>query len=302
MKKKFLLLLTPLLALFMAGCEKTFKSPVFTGKYNFFDYKYNIPGYSGQDYASHAQNIYLIVSLVLMVVFLIALRKMSKSGVTKLISFIGIFITVLYLIKSTWESYYDIKQLGEFNFNLLPLDTCSIIMPAAIIAGLGKGKIQHVAECWLATGGIVGGIATMLFLNALKFYPYLSFGAFYSMTWHFLMVFTGLLIIVKDHLEWNYGVVVKGFLFHVIFSAVVIPVDFIFDLDFMLYKNLGGVPFFEDVAGKLTSLKLGFLNPLLMLALYFAAFNLIYFAVVLIRKIISAFKNGKKSAKLKNHV
>ena len=80
MKKKFLLLLTPLLALFMAGCEKTFKSPVFTGKYYFFDYKYNIPGYSGQDYASHAQNIYLIVSLVLMVVFLIALRKMSKAA------------------------------------------------------------------------------------------------------------------------------------------------------------------------------------------------------------------------------
>ena len=286
----------------MTGCEKSFKLPFFTGKYNFFDYKYNIQGYSGQDYGSHAQNIYLVVSFILMVVVLIVLRKLQKNTVTKIIGCIGIFITLLYLTKTTWESYYDIKQSGGFNFYLLPLDTCSIIMPAAILAGFGKGKIQRAAESWLVTGGIVGGIATMLFLNAFKYYPYLSFGAFYSMTWHFLMVFTGLLIIVKDHLEWNYEVVVKGFLFHVIFSAVVIPVDFIFDFDFMLYKNLGGVPFFEDVAGKLTSLKLGFLNPLLMLALYFAAFNVIYFAVVLIRKIISAFKNGKKSAKQKNHV
>ena len=32
---------------------------MFRGNYNFFDYKYNILGYTGQDYGGIAQNIYL---------------------------------------------------------------------------------------------------------------------------------------------------------------------------------------------------------------------------------------------------
>ena len=169
---------------------------MFTGNYNFFDYKYNIAGYTGQDYGSVAQYIYLGISVVLLVALLVLLRKSSKERVMKIIKGTSIFMIVLYIAKTTWESIYDIKLSGSFNTGLLPLDTCSIIMYAGLLAGFCKGKIGKAASSWLATGGVVGGIATMLYLNAFKYYPFFSFGAFYSMIWHFLMVFLGLLLIM----------------------------------------------------------------------------------------------------------
>ena len=139
---------------------------MFRGNYNFFEYKYNIVGYTGQDYGGFAQKLYLIISVILMVILLISLRKSSKEKVLKIIRGISIFLILFYIGKTTWESVYDIKLSGSFNTGLLPFDTCSIPMLAGLIAGFGKGKIKKYAECWLCTGGIVGGFATMLFLNA----------------------------------------------------------------------------------------------------------------------------------------
>lgn len=250
---------------------------MFKGNYNFFEYKYNISGYNGQDFGGIAQYTYLGLSLVLLIILLVIFRKASKEKVLKVIRVVSIFLIIFYVIKTTWESLYDIKLSGSFNNGLLPLDTCSIIMYAGLIASFGRGKIKDWAECWLATGGIVGGLANMLFLNAFKYYPFWSFGAFYSMIWHFLMVFLGAFLIVTNYVDMKkYSSVIYGFLFHLVISLIVIPIDFIFNFDFMLYRDLGGVPIFEGIANKLTAANLQLLNPLLMLCLYFLAFTIIF--------------------------
>ncbi len=259
---------------------------MFKGDYNFFDYKYNIVGYTGQDYGGIAQNLYLVISLVLMIALLVALRKSSKEKVLKIIKVVGVFLSLFYIFKTIWESYYDITLGGSFNKGLLPFDTCSIIMWAALISGFGKGKIKKMADAWISTGSVVGGFATMLFLNAFKYYPFFSFGAFYSMIWHFLMVFLGLLLIVTNYVDVKFSTIIKGSLFHLAISLIVIPIDFIYDFDFMLYKDLGGIPFFEDIASKFTSNGLQFLNPIMMLILYFVAFSLVILVSMLIKKLI----------------
>jgi len=262
---------------------------MFTGDYNYFDYKYNIPGYTGQDYGGFAQYFYLALSVVLLTVLLIALRKTPKERARKIIGFLGIFLTVFYIGKTTWESYYDITQNGGFNTYLLPLDTCSLIMPAGILAGFAKGRIQRLAECWVATGGIIGGFATMLFLNAFKYYPFLSFGATYSMVWHLLMVFMGLLILVTSRPPLPFSIAVCGFLFQLAAAVAVIPINYIFGFDFMMLKDMGSVPFFEGIASRLTENGLGFFNPLIMLSLYFIFYAIVWF-------IAAGIKNRKRSA------
>ncbi len=258
---------------------------MFRGNYNFFDYKYNIEGYNGQDFGGFPQYLYLIISVILLITLLVLLRKSSREKVLKIIRIISIFLIIFYIGKTTWESIYDIKLSGSFNTGLLPFDTCSIIMIAGLLAGFAKGKIKEYAECWLATGGIVGGFATMVHLNAFYYYPFLSFGGFYSMIWHFLMVFIGLLLIVTNYVDISYKTIIKGYIFHLIISIFIIPIDFIYNFDFMLYLNLGGVPIFEDVASKLTSMHLSILNPILMLILYFVAFNIIFMIPLIVKKI-----------------
>ena len=107
------------------------------------------------------------------------------------------------------------------------------------------------------------------------------------MIWHFLMVFLGLLLIVTKYIDIEYKSVVKGFLFHLVISLIVIPIDFIFDFDFMLYRELGGVPFFENVASNLTSKGLQILNPIMMLTLYYISFNIIFIIPLLLKRIKS---------------
>lgn len=252
--------------------------------YNFFDYKYNIVGYSGQHFGSIYQYIYLIGSIIIMILLLFFLRKMSKKRVLSIIQITSVFLIAFYLVKTIWESVYDIKLTGSFNTGLLPFDTCSIIMLASLLSGFGKGKIKELADSWLVTGGIVGGLGTMVSLNAFKYYPFFSFGAFYSMIWHFLMVFLGLLLIVNHSIEFKYSTIIRGFFFHIIISLVVIPIDYLFNFDFMMYKNLGGIPFFEDIGSYYTSINLPILNTLIMLVLYFLAFNIVFGIPLVINK------------------
>ena len=257
---------------------------MFQGDYHFFDYKYNISGYNGQDYGGIAQYLYLIISVITITILLIRLRKSSRDKVLKIIRFISIFLILFYLGKTTWESIHDIQYTGSFNTGLLPFDTCSIVMLATFLAGFGKGKLKKLAEDWLVTGGVISGLAVMIIMNAFNYYPFLSFGAFYSMIWHFLMVFIGLLLIVTNYVNISYKTVINGFLLHLFISMIVIPIDFIFNFDFMMYKNLGSIPIFEDIATYFTSINLQILNPMMMLLLYFLAFNLIYVIYLIIKK------------------
>ena len=258
---------------------------MFKGNYNFFDYKYNIEGYTGQDYTRYTQNLYLIISFIVMAVLLILLRKSKKERVLKVIRIVSIFLLLFYIGKTIWESYYDITQGGGFNYYLLPFDTCSFVMLAGLLSSFSKGKIKEYSDAWLSTGCILGGFATMIFLNAFKFYPFFSFGALYSMLWHFLMVFLGLLLIVTNYVPIEYKTILKGYLFHVIISIIVIPIDFIFGYDFMLYKDLESIPIFEDIGTKLTGMGLSFINPIIMLTLYCIAFNIIFGIPLIIKRI-----------------
>ena len=100
------------------------------------------------------------------------------------------------------------------------------------------------------------------------------------------MVFLGLLLIITNYVKMNYQTLLKGFGFHLIISFFVIIIDYVFNFDFMMYKDLGGIPFFEGLAGHFNEMNLSFLNPIMMLLLYFIAFNLIYLIVVGCRRIL----------------
>ena len=266
---------------------------MFPFKYSFFDYKYNIAGYEGQDFDGPARFIYLGVSVVLLVVLLIIFRKAKRENIRLYLRIMGIAMTTFYLIKTVWESVYDIGSGRGFNEYLLPFDTCSLVMWAGLLAGFAKGKVAKAAECWLATGSVVGGISNLLFLQALKYYPFFTFGAFYSMIWHFVMVFTGCLLLVTNYVECRFMTLLYGFIFHMAFSLIVIPLDYIRDYDFMLYRSAGGVPLFSALADQLNAHGLQWLTTIMMVHVYCAAFAIIVYVTLGIKKLVGLFTKKK---------
>ena len=273
---------------------------MFSG-YGFFDYKYDIQGYSGQDYNGPARFIYIGLVVVLTILFLILFRKAKKEQVDIYLKVLGIFMVAIYIIKTTWESIYDIARSGQFNVGILPFDTCSIVMWAGLLAGFGKGKLKKIGECWLSTGGLVGGISAALFLQAFNYYPFFTFGAFYSMLWHLIMVFTGFFLIVVGRVELNMKTVIYGYVFHFAVSLVVIPLNYFIGQDFMLYKSAGGAPLMESFATLLINNHLDFLVPIIMLIVYFGLFVfIIYFSLaikLLIKLITSLFVKKEETVK-----
>lgn len=268
---------------------------MFSG-YSFFDYKNNIEGYAGQDYDSIGRWIYIIGTVILLFILLIVFRKAKRETVHKYLRVIGIFMCGYYLTKTIWESYYDISTGVGFNTSLLPFDTCSLIMPAAIIAGFAKGKVQKASEAWLVTGGIVGGIGATLFLAALKYYPFFTFGAFYSMSWHFIMLFTGLWMLVTHYVEVDHKTLLYGFLFHLACTPIVVIINYALGTDFMFYLRLGGLPLLEGFGLDLYNKGLSFLNLLIALALFFATFAIVTYATKGIQLLISSIKHkGNKT-------
>lgn len=270
---------------------------MWTGQYGFFDYKGNITGYSGQDYMSPIQYILTAIGMVGVIFLLIFLRNMKKEKSKRMLWIMGIVFTSLYIIKTTWESYWDIKIGGGFNIWILPFDTCSIFMPALLVAGLSKKDsfVERVAAVFLATIGFAGGVANFIFLRGLKYYPMFSFGALYSFFWHLAMVFVALFIPTSKFHKFEWKDIFIGMIPLLLFSLFVIPFNYIKGLDFMLLNGAGGVPLIEGIAEKLINAHLRVFATLLMLVCYLAASSLMVSLYIGIPKLKNSIFSKKKS-------
>ena len=247
---------------------------MFSGNYGFFDYKGSIIGYTGQDYDGYGRLIYLIGSIVLLLVLLIVFRKAKRRTINIYLKVLGITMTCLYLGKTIWESYYDITVGSEhaFNLGILPFDTCSLIMYAGLLAGFAKGKLKKLADSRLITGCLVGGVSNLLFLQALKYYPFWTFGAMYSMFWHFIMVFTALWLLITNYCKLEFETLICASIFHFVFSIPVIIFDYITQFDFMLYYRAGGAPLISMLGDKMNEIHMNWVTTIVMVITYFALF------------------------------
>ena len=236
--------------------------------YNFFDYKYNIPNYGGEDF-DNLRYIFTIICLLTIPLVFIFLRKAKHQHVDIFLKVISILMIVLEITKVSWESYWDIKTGRGFNAGgILPFETCSLFMYTLLFAAWGKGGAKNCALAWISTIGFVGGMANAFFLNALKWYPILTFGAFHSMIFHWMMIFTAMLLIASGYKKFEWKDIFYAFIPHLIFSTFVITIDYAMKWDYMLYRDAGGVPFVEDVADKLNAQNLQFVTTLIMLGIY----------------------------------
>ena len=267
---------------------------MWNGNYSFFDYKYNIEGYSGQDYDGFGRTFYMWFALISIALLVILLRNLKEKYVNRYIKVMAVVMPVLEITKVTWESIWDVRTGRGFNWGgLLPIYTCSLFMYCMLLAAFTKGKVRDWCLCWIATIGFVGGISNVIFIRGLNWYPCWTFGAFYSMFFHWVMTFTAMLIVVTRLRRFRFSDIWRSFGLHVIFSAPVIAIDFIRDWDYMQYKDAGGVPLFEDLIEKLQKAGQGWLSVPIMLAVYLALTAALMALYIGLQKLISVCKKEK---------
>ena len=260
--------------------------------YHFFDYKYNIEGFSS-DFFSIPHIVYIILAFISVVVLMILLRKTNHKSLTIFLKVLSILMAVLELTKIIWESYWDISTGRGFNYGgILPLYTCSLFIYCLFFAAWGKGKAKDYSLAFLATICMTSGAIGVVYCNGLNYYPFWTFGAFYSLTFHYMMFLTGALLLSTGYKKLKWADIVYGWIPMVILALAAIPASYEYGADYMQIREGSGVPLFSSLATLLASINLRWVFSLIMLAAYMILSTVVVSCYKLVVKI-----NAKLQAK-----
>ena len=257
--------------------------------YKFFDDSHAMQraGYNGEDLFSAKQFIVMGLIFILIIVISILLRKARKEKLFLIYKVLAIIMPLNEIIKITYSTYFDFKNGDQFNWGgILPLYTCSMLLYFLPFVAFGKGKLRDYSIAFFATIGMVAGFSNFIYLSSASFYPIFSYGAFYSIFYHAVIVFVGMSLIITGVYKPTFKSVFDGMVPVVLFSIVVIPINFIIRyntndtwVDYMMLMNANGFPIIGDFSNMLASHGLLLVFSLLML---FVAYPLATLLIVLI--------------------
>lgn len=233
--------------------------------YGFFDYKYNISGFSS-DLFSTPHLVYII--LVYLLTFLLAwrLRHTDHRKIRTLLKVLFVCSLVLEIGKISWESYYDITTGRGFNKEgILPIYTCSLFIYTLPFAAWGRGKVKRAALSFLTTIGLLYGAIGVIYCNGLNFYPFWTFGAFYSLYFHSAMFATGVFLLMTGFHQPAWKDALWAMIPVLLLCLAAIPANHAWGSDYMMIYSGSGLPIYEDLAAALAAKGLRFVYTGIMI-------------------------------------
>lgn len=234
--------------------------------YGFFDYKYNIEGFDS-DLFSTPHIVYIALVYVLGFAAAYLLRGTKRKNITALLRVLAIVSLLFEIGKISWESYYDITTGRGFNKEgILPLYTCSLYIYTLFAAGFCRGRARDFALSFLTTIGLLYGAIGVVYCNGLNFYPFWTFGAFYSLYFHSAMFITGVFLLMTQYKKLDWADALYCMIPILLLAVIAIPVDYILKTDYMLVYSGGGVPLYEPLAESLAAKGLRPVYTVIMLA------------------------------------
>ena len=122
-------------------------------------------------------------------------RQMSEERVRTVIR----AVTALLWALEIWKIVFVLAVTGSRNPNdFVPLYYCSLVLYAGLFASFGKGALRRFGDVFLATGSLVGGACFLFFPStSLPRYPFFHLISFQSFLLHGVMVFVGLLMLMR---------------------------------------------------------------------------------------------------------
>lgn len=253
----------------------------------FFDYTAKLTE-GGKDYDTMATP-FLIFTFVSIPVICFLLRKKSKDWMTKYFKIVSIVWMCLEFFKILWESYYDIRLGRGFNSEgLLSLETCSLFMLVTHYLGFGKNeKVKDLCAAWLPTMGVIAGLTNVVIPRGLKWFPFWNYGCIHSLAYHYMMVLSGILIIVTGYKRFEFKDILKSFLIEVIMSLPVVAIDYCMKWNYMQFLDASDYPIVNKLVEKISGTDLAFLNTFIVYGVFLlltSVFGSIYSLIEILRK------------------
>lgn len=137
----------------------------------------------------------LAVTAALVAIALYCSRHMSDRAVRRTVR---VATGVLWGLEIA-KILFVLLVTGSTNPNdFIPLYYCSLILYAGVFSSCFGGLLRRVGDCFIATGGLVGGVVFLLLpTTSLPRYPAFHFISWHSFLLHGLMVYLGLLLLMR---------------------------------------------------------------------------------------------------------
>lgn len=198
---------------------------------------------------------HLIILLITVLGILIALKftkNKKKEQILKEIRIITVFLWVLEIIKIV----FNLSVGNASNPNTyVPLYFCSMILYAGIFSGFCKGKLKHVGDVFIATGGMIAGIIFLLSPNtSLTMYPIFHYISIQSFILHGAMVYLGVLLNITNYIDVKGKDIIYYSSLMLIISGIAYVFNIIFESNLMFISyNFPGTPIeiLYNISGKL---------------------------------------------------
>lgn len=243
---------------------------------NFFKYPTSKPACGG---FSIGHLVFLSFCIFLIIIGVLFTMR-YVNDLDKFLLIIGSVALIFEIIKIAWG--ISVNRYPNWT-QYLPLWFCSLFVPASIIAALTKSKILNLALSFMFYGGIVGGIAYLLFpTTSLYQFPVFHFLSFHSMLYHTLMIYTGIVIMLKKLIVPSLKDFWPYFIFTTIFCIISYIINQIYHTNFMFLSNTSN----NDILKLLMKITKSFYPVALTLLQNIGTFFISFSIYKLIKKII----------------
>lgn len=183
--------------------------------------------------------ILLIISMIILSALIYFSRKMTNTQIKKVTKGMAIFITILECIKIFFNFYRGYTWINTW----VPISFCSIFIYALWLSGYGKGKWKETGEAFIAGVSIIAGGAYLIFPStSLTVYPIWHYLCMYSMLFHTLMVYMGILYLFKLEIKLDKSKFNKFAKLYCFFAVIAIGLNTFYGSNLMLLKKPFKIP------------------------------------------------------------
>ena len=162
-----------------------------------------------------------LLSLIIMIGIIIFFT-IKKFNVKKVLLIMSLIMIGFEIYKQLSFSYND--GVWYYQWYAFPFQFCSTPMYVALIAALTKNKkLEYALYSFLATYGLVGGIAVMLYPNTV--YVSESLINIQTMIHHGFMVIMGMYLLISNIIKLNLKTILSALKVFIVLVMIALAID-----------------------------------------------------------------------------
>ncbi len=183
--------------------------------------------------------ISVVICFALIITAVILTRKMKSATYFKLLKIFAVMLTSMEAFKISWNLINGNTGLDSW----LPLYFCSLFIYSLWFCCFNGKTLKGFGLSYIACAAILAGAVFVIFpTTSFRMYPIFHFQCLYSMIFHSIMIYCGIMVYVSKSITINWKTVLNYILFCAIFMLIAWLVNINTGSNLMFISNPSGIP------------------------------------------------------------